>query len=33
MMKWKLCEFTYLGDIVSASGSCEIALSSRTRHG
>ena len=32
-MKWKLREFTYLGDRVSAGGGCEITVTARTRCG
>ena len=31
VMKWKLSEFTYLGDRVSAVGGCEAAVIARTR--
>ena len=30
-MKWKLNEFTYLGDRMSAGGGCEAAVIARTR--
>ena len=33
MMKWKLWEFTYLGDTVSAAGGCEAVVTARTRCG
>ena len=29
-LKWKLSEFTYLGDRVSAVGGCEAAVTART---
>ena len=33
VIKWKLSEFTYLGDRVSAGGGCEAAVTARTRCG
>ena len=33
MTKWKLSEFTYLGDRVRAGGGCEAAVTARTRCG
>ena len=32
-MKWKLREFTYVGDRVSVGGGCEAAVTARTRCG
>ena len=33
MVKWKLSEFTYLGDRMSADGGCRAAVTARTRCG
>ena len=33
VIKWKLSEFTYFGDRMSADGGCEAAVTARTRCG